>query len=280
MVTILISAASLNAGDTRGRRLFQCDIIQKQNTKKLDQFQETKKKMLWNSRKFKENCHSNLNIKDVTDSRKFWSTVKQFYSDTSKTVHNIILSDNDKMLKDEEKAAKALIYYFTNLTKKLKLIVITCNDTVNSVKHPNSIGKIKGFYKDDPSIEFKRITINKLLKIIKELSSNKVNVIPTKIIKNSALKSRCLYFKFPKFYQKGWHNPSIQKRWRHRPGKLCIYKYVIKRFKKFWKIIYNQILEFMNPKLPDYVTVFRKTITLSMLTKNYWNLEIKIKLWK
>ena len=72
------------------------------------------------------------------------------------------------MLKDEEKAAKALIYYFTNLTKKLKLIVITCNDTVNSVKHPNSIGKIKGFYKDDPSIEFKRITINKLLKIIKE----------------------------------------------------------------------------------------------------------------
>ena len=96
-----------------------------------------------------------MNIKDVTDSRKFWSTVKQFYSDTSKTVYNIILSDNDKMLKDEEKAAKALIYYFTNLTKKLKLIVITCNDTVNSVKHPNSIGKIKGFYKDDPSIEFK-----------------------------------------------------------------------------------------------------------------------------
>ena len=144
-----------------------------------------------------------MNIKDLTDSRKFWSTVKQFFSDTSKTVYNIILSDNDKMLKDEEKAAKALIYYFTNLTKKLKLIVITCNDTVNSVKHPNSIGKIKGFYKDDPSIEFKRITINKLLKIIKELSSNKVNVIPTKIIKNSALKSRCLYFKFPKFYQKG-----------------------------------------------------------------------------
>ena len=59
-------------------------------------------------------------INDVTDSRKFLSTVKPFFCDTSKTVRNIILSDNDKMSKDEKKVAKTLNDYFTNLTKKLK----------------------------------------------------------------------------------------------------------------------------------------------------------------
>ena len=58
--------------------------------------------------------------------------MKPFFSDTSKTVNNIILSDNDKMLKDEKKIAKALNDYITNLTKKLKLKPTTFNDTVNS----------------------------------------------------------------------------------------------------------------------------------------------------
>ena len=37
----------------------------------------------------------NFNIKDVADSRKLWSTVKPFFFDTSKTVNNIITSNND-----------------------------------------------------------------------------------------------------------------------------------------------------------------------------------------
>ena len=101
-----------------------------------------------------------MNVKDVTVSRKFWSTVKPFFSDTSKTVNNIILSDNGKMLKDEKKVAKTLNDYFTNLTKKLKLKPITFNDTVNSFENHKSIGKIKGYYKDELSFEFKQFTTN------------------------------------------------------------------------------------------------------------------------
>ena len=130
-----------------------------------------------------------MNVKDVTDSREFLSTVKLFFSDTSKTVNNIILSDNDKMLKDEKKVAKTLNDYFTNLTKKLKLKPITFNDTVNSFENHDSIGKIKGSYKDELSFEFKQFTTNELLKIIKELPSNKaivLNDIPIKIIRKLA----------------------------------------------------------------------------------------------
>ena len=74
---------------------------------------------------------SNLNIKGVTDSRKFWSTVKPFFCDISKTLNNIILSHNCKMLKDKKKVAKTLNHYLTNLTKKPKLKPNFFNDTVN-----------------------------------------------------------------------------------------------------------------------------------------------------
>ena len=52
--------------------------------------------------------------------------------------------------------------------------------TVNSFENHNSKGKIKGYYKDEFSFEFKQFTTNELLKIIKEL----LNDIPKKIVKN------------------------------------------------------------------------------------------------
>ena len=97
-------------------------------------FKKQRNKCVKILRNVKKEYLSNLNVKDVTDSREFWSTVKPFFSDTNKTVNNIILSDNDKMLKDEKKVAKTLNDYFTNLTKKLKLKPITFNDTFTHLK--------------------------------------------------------------------------------------------------------------------------------------------------
>ena len=71
------------------------------------------------------------------------------------------------MLKDQKKVAKTLNDYFSNLSKKLKLKSITFNETVNSFENHNYIGKIKGYYKDELSFEFKHFTTNELLKIIK-----------------------------------------------------------------------------------------------------------------
>ena len=38
---------------------------------------------------------SNLKIKDVTNKRRLWSTGRPFISDSSKTVNNIMLNNND-----------------------------------------------------------------------------------------------------------------------------------------------------------------------------------------
>ena len=87
-------------------------MSQKQGTKKSDNFQKTNKQMRLNSKESKKRKYlRNLNVKAVTDSRKFWSIVIPFFSDISNTVNNIILSDNGKMLKDEKKVAKTLNDY-------------------------------------------------------------------------------------------------------------------------------------------------------------------------
>ena len=46
-----------------------------------------------------------------------------------------------------------------------------------NLKNHNSIGSIKGYYKDEISFEFKQFTTNELLKFIKELPSNKASVL-------------------------------------------------------------------------------------------------------
>ena len=221
-------------------------------------------------RNVKKEYLSNLNVKDGTDSRKFWSTVKTFFSDTSKTVNNIILSDNDKMLKDKKKVAKTLDDYFTNLTKTPKLKPITFNDTVNSFENHNSIGKIKQYHKYELSFEFKQFTTNELLKIIKELPSNKASVlnIPIKIIKNSAqvysskltqILNHCVSTaSFPDLLKYADVTPVFKKgdvtdKENYRPIS------TLSNFSKiFEKLIYNQIFEFMNPKLSKHITGFQK----------------------
>ena len=57
--------------------------------------------------------------------------------------------------------------YWSNLIKLCnKTHQSGFNDTVNSFENRNSIVKIKEYYKDELSFEFKQFTTNELLKII------------------------------------------------------------------------------------------------------------------
>ena len=51
-------------------------------------------------KKTKTECFNNIDIKNITDSNRFWSAVKPFFTDESKTYNNIILTENDKTIKD------------------------------------------------------------------------------------------------------------------------------------------------------------------------------------
>ena len=53
------------------------------------------------TRNEKSKYFANLNIKDVTDNKKFWKTIKPCFSDKSKNSERIVLIENDEtVMKD------------------------------------------------------------------------------------------------------------------------------------------------------------------------------------
>ena len=47
-------------------------------------------------RKSKRNYYSNLNMKDISDNKKFWKTIRPLFSDKTKSAVSITLKDNNK----------------------------------------------------------------------------------------------------------------------------------------------------------------------------------------
>ena len=72
----------------------------------------------------------------MTDKRKFWKTVKPFFTNNCKTTNNIILTENNETLNDNKKTNE----YFTKITKGSNL----CESTGNiNFENEESCKKIK-----------------------------------------------------------------------------------------------------------------------------------------
>ena len=67
----------------------------------------------------KRHCNS-LNVNDVTQNKKFWKTIKPFFTEKNKTTNNIILTENNQTVR-EDKAICQIFTYFTHVTKGVKL---------------------------------------------------------------------------------------------------------------------------------------------------------------
>ena len=68
-----------------------------------------------------------LNINEIIDNRKFWKTVKSFFTDKCKTSNNIILTEKNETLNDNKKKSNTFNEHFTNITKGLNLRESTGN---------------------------------------------------------------------------------------------------------------------------------------------------------
>ena len=73
-------------------------------------------------KKIKKAYYSNLNLKNV-DNKKFWKTVKSFFSDKSSNFENISPLENSKLLTNDFEIAETFKKYFQNLVPNLDLKV-------------------------------------------------------------------------------------------------------------------------------------------------------------
>ena len=70
-------------------------------------------KKQWNKctkiiRNTKQQYFNNLNSKSITDTKKFWKTVKPLFSNKVKTANTIIIHENYKINKDNQKISHTL----------------------------------------------------------------------------------------------------------------------------------------------------------------------------
>ena len=151
-------------------------------------------------KKERKKYYTNLDIKKVADSRKFWKTVKPFLSDKGISKTSIILIEGDEIIQEDIEVAKVLSNFFSNAVKDLDVQIPSEYLEKDSIVSDDPIDEIVNKYANHPSIKlitenvvkgvfsFSTVTFSDVEKVVASLDSKKAstsNSIPTQILKEN-----------------------------------------------------------------------------------------------
>ena len=71
-------------------------------------------------RKTKRSYFEQINIKNISDNKKFWNTIKTFFSNKGLNSNKLMLTENDKLISEELLLARTMIEHFNNITTKIE----------------------------------------------------------------------------------------------------------------------------------------------------------------
>ena len=152
-------------------------------------------------RKAKRSYFENLDIKNLSDNRKFWGTVKPLFSNKVRSNDYITFNENDLLIRNEYKIANIFNTFFVNIVPNLGIEinqqylsnVSNISDPVEKAikkyqKHPSIsiINKMVSSVENEANFSFTFVTLDDISKEIKRLDIKKANQesdIPTKVIK-------------------------------------------------------------------------------------------------
>ena len=72
-------------------------------------------------RKTKTEYFKNLNVKDLSDNRKFWKIMKPYFSNKGLNSNKLLMKERGNLVSDEKEPATIMNNFFINITKDLKL---------------------------------------------------------------------------------------------------------------------------------------------------------------
>ena len=152
-------------------------------------------------RQNKKSYYARLDPKTVSDSKKFWKTVKPLFSSKIQSASCITLLEKDIVESDEGKVAEITNNYFVNITETLGISLATTEGSLNDfnddpcskiIKHfesHSSIFKIKESVSSDTKFSFRKATFDKMLEQLKNLGPKKASSresTPPKTLKTNA----------------------------------------------------------------------------------------------
>ena len=130
-------------------------------------------------RKTKRNYFKNVKIQDITDNKKFWKTIRPYFSDKGYNQTKITIVEKDSIITDEKKVAILMSNYFINITKNLDLKPSTIPNTSGIDEITKyfddhiSVCKIKEAYSkiQREDFSFKMVSMDEVKKEVLKLNS-------------------------------------------------------------------------------------------------------------
>ena len=151
-------------------------------------------------KKEKKRYLSNLDMKNITDNKKFWQTVKPFFGNSSSGNRKITLVENEEIISGDKKVANTFSDFFDKAVSSLDLaennyILNKVDDETDPVEkalhkfkdHP-SIIEIRNQVVNDVNFSFSSVTDKEMMKEIEVLNTKKAGTfmnIPTKKLKDA-----------------------------------------------------------------------------------------------
>ena len=109
-------------------------------------------------RKEKKTFYDNIDISLITDNKKFWQTVKPFFSEKHFSRKKMVLVENEKIVSNDQEVADTMNIFFSNIVNNLNISGYKAEHF--SDDNQNHILNIICKYKDHPSIIRLREVIN------------------------------------------------------------------------------------------------------------------------
>ena len=126
-------------------------------------------------RKNKKEYFNSLNIKQVSDNKPFWKSVKPFFSDKGSNSSKITLVEENNIISDEEEIANLMNNYFIDITKTLnpKKQLGVGRSGVNEFENHISIKMIHEKFPEilPENFKFQLVSNNEVKKEIKNLDT-------------------------------------------------------------------------------------------------------------
>ena len=146
-------------------------------------------------RQTKKKYFSDINVKSISDNKKFRKTIKLFFSNKGLNTNNMMLVEENEIVREEKIIANIMNNYFTNINTHLKFkptktdLKAHLESITDTFQNHESIQRIKlANFHSKSSLKFNSVSELEVNKEILNLSSKKATRkgnISAKILKNS-----------------------------------------------------------------------------------------------
>ena len=154
-------------------------------------------------RREKRNYYNNLDISLVTNNKKFWKSVKPFFSDKLQSKSKIVLIEDETIISNDVEVAETMNEFFITATDSLGInensyyenttegIIHPVDKAIHKFSNHPSILNIKDHYQNADSFNFQTVTPDAVEKEIRNL--NPIKLQHTKIFLLKFLNPSLMY---------------------------------------------------------------------------------------